>query len=130
MPRAGFWGFSLTLGEFLHYGAHLKVSDVPLYCLHLLYYHLSLLPHLHRREVALAKKLREAFEAKGIEFYYPSPTNQLFPILTNRQIEKLSENYSFSVQQPLENGAVVRFCTGWTSREEDVDRLIKDIERL
>lgn len=83
-----------------------------------------------RREVALAKKLREAFEAKGIGFYYPSPTNQLFPILTNRQIEKLSENYSFSVQQPLEDGAVVRFCTGWASREEDVDRLIKDIERL
>lgn len=83
-----------------------------------------------QREVALAKKLREAFEAKGIGFYYPSPTNQLFPILTNRQIEKLSQNYSFSVQQPLEDGAVVRFCTGWASREEDVDRLIKDIERL
>lgn len=83
-----------------------------------------------RREVALAAKLRAAFEAKGVSFYYPSPTNQLFPILTDSQIKLLSENYSFSVQQPLANGAVVRFCTGWASRDEDVDRLIKDIERF
>lgn len=82
------------------------------------------------REVALAKKLRSAFEKNGIEFYYPSPTNQLFPVLTDRQIEALSENYSFSVQQRTDTGTVVRFCTSWASRDEDVDRLIKDIERL
>ncbi len=81
-------------------------------------------------EIALAKKLREAFENKGISFYYPSPTNQLFPILTDKQIKTLSENYSFSIQQRSDDGTVVRFCTGWASREEDVDRLIKDIERL
>lgn len=83
-----------------------------------------------QREVSLAKKLRSAFEKKGIGFFYPSPTNQLFPVLTDRQIETLSENYSFSVQQRIDSGTVVRFCTSWATKDEDVDRLIKDIERL
>lgn len=82
------------------------------------------------REVALAKKLRSAFEEKGIEFYYPSPTNQLFPVLTSQQISKLSGSYSFAMNQKLKDGAVVRFCTSWATKDEDVDRLIKDIERL
>ncbi len=83
-----------------------------------------------RYEVLLAKKLREAFEKKGIEFGYASPTNQLFPILSDEQIAKLSENYSFSIQHKVENGTVTRFCTSWASSKEDLDRLIEDIERL
>lgn len=81
-------------------------------------------------EVEFAKLLREAFEKKGIKFNCQSPTNQLFPILTAQQIAKLSENYSFSVQQAVENGTVTRFCTSWASRKEDLDRLIEDVERL
>ena len=69
-----------------------------------------------RREVAQTAKLRAAFEAKGIEFAYPSPTNQLFPILSKPQLDALREKYSFSVQSVLpDGGAVVRFCTSWAS---------------
>ena len=82
-----------------------------------------------RREVAQAAKLRAAFEAKGIEFAYPSPTNQLFPILNKQQLDSLREKYSFSVQTPLpDGGAVVRFCTSWASKESDIDALISDIK--
>lgn len=82
-----------------------------------------------RREVAQAAKLRAAFEAKGIEFAYPSPTNQLFPILNKRQLDSLREKYSFSMQTPLpDGGAVVRFCTSWASKESDIDALISDIK--
>lgn len=84
-----------------------------------------------RREVELAARLRNAFAAKGIEFRYPSPTNQLFPILNGAQFAALHEKYSFSVQEPLpDGGAVVRFCTSWASRDADVDELISDIEKL
>ena len=83
------------------------------------------------REVELAARLRNAFAAKGIEFRYPSPTNQLFPILNGAQFAALHEKYSFSVQEPLpDGGAVVRFCTSWASRDADVDELISDIEKL
>lgn len=84
-----------------------------------------------RHEMALADKLRDAFAAKGFEFYYDSPTNQLFPVLNDAQMEKLSADYSFSTQLRLPDGrTVVRFCTSWASREEDIDKLIEDINRL
>ncbi len=82
-------------------------------------------------EMKLAEKLRNAFAEKGFEFYYDSPTNQLFPILSGEQIAKLSEKYSFSTQKKLPEGrTVVRFCTSWASREEDIDGLISDINAL
>ena len=84
-----------------------------------------------RREVAQAARLRSAFEAKGVQFAYPSPTNQIFPILNGRQLEALREKYSFSVQTPLpDGGAVVRFCTSWASKESDIDALISDINNF
>lgn len=84
-----------------------------------------------RREVAQTAKLRAAFEAKGIEFAYPSPTNQLFPILSKPQLDALRKKYSFSVQSVLpDGGAVVRFCTSWASKESDVDALIADIKNF
>lgn len=83
------------------------------------------------KEVRLAAKLRDAFAESGIEFFCDSPTNQLFPMLTETQLKTLSENYSFSVQQKLPDGrTVVRFCTSWASREEDIDKLIYDIKTL
>ena len=84
-----------------------------------------------RREVTQAARLRNAFEEKGIKFAYPSPTNQIFPILNKKQLDALREKYSFSVQKPLpDGGAVTRFCTSWASKESDVDALIADIKSL
>ncbi len=84
-----------------------------------------------RREVAQAARLGAAFAAKGIEFAYPSPTNQVFPILSKPQLDALSEKYSFSVQSPLpDGGAVTRFCTSWASKESDIDALISDINNF
>ncbi len=82
-------------------------------------------------EVGEALRIRRAFEARGIELAYPSYTNQQFPLLTLDQIAKLREKYSFS---PWEKGSdgkeVVRFCTSWATKTEDVDALIRDIEGL
>ena len=82
-------------------------------------------------EMKLADRLRAAFVNKGMELYYDSPTNQLFPILSDTQMKKLAEKYSFSVIKPLSDGrTVVRFCTSWATKPGDVDGLIEDIERL
>lgn len=82
------------------------------------------------REMELADKLRAAFVNKGIELYYDSPTNQIFPILSNEQMEKLSKKYSFSFQKEIPGGAVTRFCTSWATKEDDLEGLISDIARL
>lgn len=80
-------------------------------------------------ENELAAMLRNAFAGVGTEFYYDSPTNQLFPILSYGQLDTLSEKYSFSFQKDLGGGkAVVRFCTSWASKKEEIEELIKDIK--
>ena len=84
-----------------------------------------------RREVELALRLRAAFEAKGWPLYYDSPTNQQFPVVPDAALEKLAEKYSFSDWGRVDEAhRVVRFCTSWATREEDVEQLIADIERL
>ena len=78
----------------------------------------------------LAKKIRKAFEDKGIELYYDSPTNQQFPILTDEQVKKLGEEFAYSYWCKAGSKHAVRFCTSWATKEEDVDKLIGAIERL
>ena len=83
------------------------------------------------REVALAMRLRAAFEKKGWPLLYDSPTNQQFPIVPDAALEELAKDYSFSDWARVDGThRAVRFCTSWATREEDVDKLIADIARL
>ncbi len=76
----------------------------------------------------LAMKLAKALKEKGYQMYLESITNQQFPILSNEMIERLSEKYAFSYWEKYdENSSVVRFCTSWATKEEDVDALIADL---
>ena len=78
----------------------------------------------------LAMKTRKALESKGIGLYFDSPTNQQFPILTDEQMKKLGEDFAYSYWCKAGDKHVVRFCTSWATKEEDVDKLIEAIERL
>ncbi len=79
---------------------------------------------------SLAKKIRKAFEEKGIELYYDSPTNQQFPILADDQMKALGEEFAYSYWCKADGKNVVRFCTSWATNEEDVNKLIEAIDRL
>jgi len=79
----------------------------------------------------MAMKIRNAFRAKGFAFLLESPTNQQFPILSKEQIFILSQKYAFEVWVKIDaHHTAVRFCTSWATREEDVDALIADLEKL
>lgn len=81
--------------------------------------------------VGLALRIRDAFAVKGYAFRYASPTNQQFPILPFTAIEKLKEQFSFEFWEKYdENSAVVRFCTSWATKPEDVDKLLAVIDNL
>lgn len=91
----------------------------------------GLYSEISRHAVRMAMKIRDAFEAKGISFLYPSPTNQQFPVLNNTQIATLSEKYAFEYWTKVDmHHTAVRFCTSWATREEDVDALIEDVKNL
>lgn len=80
---------------------------------------------------AQAMKIKRAFTEKGIPFLIDSPTNQQFPILTRQQNESLSENFSYELWQPLDDGkSAVRFCTSWATTDSNVNELVKAIQKL
>lgn len=78
-----------------------------------------------------AMRIKEAFHKKEIPEYMGSYTNQQFVILSKEQEEKLSQKYIFELDGVLPDGrSVVRFCTSWSTTDEEVDELVRDILAL
>lgn len=79
----------------------------------------------------LAAKLTEALVGLDCEFYAPSPTNQVFPILPDTVCTRLAEEFQFETQKQLKDGrSAVRFVTSWATPEEAVDHLIAVLSEL
>ena len=84
----------------------------------------NLYEEIARETVRKAIRLREAFTAAGYEAVVDSPTNQQFFKLPNQLIDRLKENASFEIWGPRgETDSVVRFVTGWSTSDEDVEML-------
>ena len=84
-----------------------------------------------RRAVAQAMRLRAALEEKGWPLRSDSPTNQQFVVLPDAALDALSRDYALSILERVDaDHTAVRFCTGWSTRDEDVDALIRDIRAL
>ena len=84
-----------------------------------------------KRAVEYAMQIKHAFEDKGISSYIESFTNQQFVVLTNEQMEELSKKYLYEFEKKVDEVHVcVRFCTSWSTKQEEVDALIKDIKNL
>ncbi len=78
-----------------------------------------------------AYRIAAACKAKGLAEFAPSPTNQQFFILKNSDLEKLQKKYLFSYWEKVDGThSAVRICTSWATRDENVDQLIQDIQRL
>jgi threonine aldolase len=87
--------------------------------------------NLAKKTVEQALLIRQAFQKKGISFFFDSYTNQQFPILTAAQREYFAPKYKTSFWQPLDGDkAVVRFCTSWATTDAAVAELVADIERM
>ncbi len=86
---------------------------------------------ISRHAVDLAMMIRAAFAEKGFSFRYDSTTNQQFPILPDEVCKELGKKYSFSFwEKAAEGHSVVRFCTNWATKKENVETLIEDIRAL
>ena len=80
-------------------------------------------------DAALA--IRDAFRKKGVDTWLNSPTNQQFFFLPPEMAEKISKKHIGEYEETLPDGRqLIRFCTSWSTRQEDVDTLLKDIDAL
>ncbi len=80
---------------------------------------------ISKNAIETADKLKDALKQKDYTFYIDSPTNQIFIILENKELNRLKEFVVFSFWEKLdENHTVVRFATSWATKKEDVEELI------
>ncbi len=80
---------------------------------------------------ALADKIRECIDELGFSCLVPGITNQIFPILPDELLAKLSENFSFTEMGRIdETHRAVRFCTSWATREDQVEALCDALRTL
>lgn len=85
----------------------------------------GLYEEISRHAVHEARRITEALQAKGYELPFVSPTNQVFAIVTDAQLENLRRVTTFAYWEALpEHRHVVRFVTSWATKTEAVDQLI------
>ena len=81
--------------------------------------------------VEMADRIRDCFEELGVAYLVPGITNQLFPILSDELLGKLSQNFMFTEMERVdEHHRCVRFCTSWATKPENVDALCAELRRL
>ena len=80
---------------------------------------------------AQAKRIQDAFIEKGVHFLSHTPTNQVFPILTNEQVALLQKQFDFYIWKKVdETHTAIRLITSWATKPENVDILINAIKKL
>ena len=81
--------------------------------------------------IEMAMRIKELLTEHGCPLYINSPTNQQFVVVKNSVAEKLAEKYIYEFEQKIdEDHCCIRFCTSWSTPEEDVEALIRDIADL
>ena len=84
-----------------------------------------------KKAIDYAMRIKNAFAKIGVRSFIESNTNQQFVILSHEQIAKLKKNYIFEYDQMVdEDHDSVRFCTSWSTTEEEIESLEKDIKNL
>ena len=79
----------------------------------------------------MADRIRTALDNIGCSYLVPGVTNQVFPILSNRFLEELGKNFTFTEQERVDaTHRAIRFCTSWATKEENVDALCRELVRL
>ncbi|MBR2748387.1 MAG: low specificity L-threonine aldolase [Firmicutes bacterium] len=76
--------------------------------------------------INMAMKIKNACKEKGYVFYNDSPTNQQFVIISDEKEKEMSEWLEIEMDDTYdEDHIVMRLCTSWATKEEDVDALIE-----
>lgn len=80
---------------------------------------------ISKNAIDTAMAIKDGLAAKGLRSYLDSPTNQQFFLVSNEEEKRIA---SFAgcgfMEKPDEGHSVIRFCTSWATRMEDVEELL------
>ena len=83
---------------------------------------------LARHADELAERIQQALLQKGYKMAVPSPTNQQFFVLPNKVLKALEEKFVLGIWGHADaDHTIVRFCTSWATKKENVDKLINSL---
>jgi hypothetical protein len=73
-----------------------------------------------------ADRIRSALQKAGIPTPFVSTTNQVFAVMTDEALHELAKEFLFTEWERVdENHRMIRFCTSWSTTDEQVDALCK-----
>ena len=76
-----------------------------------------------------AMKIKKAMGERGVQFLSDTYTNQIFPILSNNLIEKLSQKFDFYIWKKTDaDFSAIRLITSWNTGDEQVRSFIEMIQ--
>lgn len=85
---------------------------------------------ISKHAIDQAMRIKKACEDYKIPFAYESFTNQQFLILTNEQAAALDAKFVVSHFEKYKDTQLIRLCTSWATKEENVDELIEVLKSL
>ncbi len=81
-----------------------------------------------KHAIDMAMLLKNELTKKGYHFYMDSVTNQQFIIIDDKKLEEIRKKYGVTYQMRCDDThSVIRLCTSWATREEDVKALLGDM---
>lgn len=87
--------------------------------------------HIGESAIAFAGQIRAAWKQCGYRLYYETPTNQVFCLIKNSEMQRLAERVEFGFWEKYdEDSTVIRLATSWATREENVRELIQGFSDL
>ena len=79
---------------------------------------------LSEHAIKMAMQMKRIFQEKGYEFFIDSPTNQQFIVLSDAEVERLSQHFIFThFGQAGKHHTICRFVTSWATTQEEIDEL-------
>ncbi|MGF7417333.1 threonine aldolase family protein [Providencia rettgeri] len=79
----------------------------------------------------MAAQLASFFSEKGFQFLAPVESNQVFVIFPDALAKKLLVHYQLNqICKPTRETTCIRFCTSWSTTQQDVDKLKQTFQTL
>ncbi len=84
-----------------------------------------------KKSIDQAQRIKNAFLNKSINMHIDSPTNQQFVEVEQSVADILAKDFYYENEGYTDDGKkIIRFCTAWSTKDEEVDSLVERISKL
>lgn len=90
----------------------------------------SLYYNLAKHANGCAQKIQKSFIENGYRMMIKTTTNQIFPIISKKNMLELSKHIEFQIWEEFEDEYIIRIVCSWSCDLEDVNKCTKIIHSL